>query len=435
MSLRTLADWLSYQESLHPNTIDLGLERLKKVLGRLAWDRPNCPVITVGGTNGKGSSVAMLDSILSAAGYRVGTFTSPHLIRYNERIKIAGEQVADGMLIAAFERIEVARGNISLTFFEFNTLAALLIFATAELDVIVLEVGLGGTLDAVNVVDADVALVCSVALDHCEWLGNDIESIGRWKAGIFRPQRQAIFGARAMPLSVASEAKRIGAELLQLGKDFDYEVSGDNWSWRFLDKNHTSVAEAALPFPALAGSVQFDNASAVLAILRSLPRLAITRQAIEYGLRNVHLDGRFQSKQMDGTEWIFDVAHNPAAAQTLHRNLATSAISGRTFAVMGVFADKDAATIIEIMRSAVDLWIAADVNGARALDPMLLAKKISSAGGVVMHVAESVQSACEFARSKVQQGDRIVVFGSFHTVGPALEWIDALDERSQAHTH
>jgi dihydrofolate synthase/folylpolyglutamate synthase len=220
MSARSLADWLAYQEGLHPNTIDLGLDRLSQVLVRLQWRQPAYPVITVGGTNGKGSCVALLESVFAAGGYRVGTFTSPHLIRYNERIRVAGCEVTDASLVAAFERIELARGDISLTFFEFNALAALLVFETAGLDLMVLEVGLGGRLDAVNVVSADIALISSIALDHCDWLGNDVESIGREKAGIFREGRMAVFGSRAMPKSIASEAQRVGASLLQLDTDF-----------------------------------------------------------------------------------------------------------------------------------------------------------------------------------------------------------------------
>ncbi|MBC7984857.1 MAG: bifunctional folylpolyglutamate synthase/dihydrofolate synthase, partial [Candidatus Obscuribacterales bacterium] len=262
-----LAGWLNWQQRLHPNTIDLGLERVRLVWQRLGLEQPSYPVVTVGGTNGKGSCVALLDSILSAAGYRVGTFTSPHLIRYNERIRIAGCEISDASLVAAFERIDAAREGISLTFFEFNALAALLVFSTAGLDALILEVGMGGRLDAVNIIDADVAIVSSVALDHCEWLGKDIETIGREKAGIFRSARPAIFGARAMPQSIATEAAHCGAALLRLGQDFDHSIdpAAASWDWR-----GQQLSFVGLPPPALLGRVQFDNAATVLAAVECL---------------------------------------------------------------------------------------------------------------------------------------------------------------------
>ncbi len=420
MSSRSLSDWLSYQEGLHPNTIDLGLERLSQVLARLRWQQPACPVITVGGTNGKGSCVALLDSLLSAGGYRVGTFTSPHLIRYNERIRIAGCEVSDASLVAAFERIDAARGAISLTFFEFNALAALLVFATAGLDAMVLEVGLGGRLDAVNVVAAEVALISSVALDHCEWLGNDVESIGREKAGIFRAQQPAVFGARAMPQSIADEAQRVGARLLWLGKDYDYRSTDADWSWQCGHRDMTR-----LPHPVLSGAVQFDNAAAVLTVLDCLrERLPLARDAIESGLRAVHLDGRFQIVHAPFGEWLLDVAHNPSAAETLARNLSARPCAGRTIAVCGMFADKDVTGVIAAVRSEIDLWVSAGVSGARALASAALAEKIVASGSVVAHIANDIGSACELAKSLAQCGDRIVVFGSFYTVGPALAWLN-----------
>ena len=232
MRFDSLADWLAWQETLHPNAIDLGLDRLQRTLDRLRWQRPACPVITVAGTNGKGSCVALTARILGEAGYRVGTFTSPHLLRYNERIAIDGVDVSDEALVAAFERIDAARGEDTLTFFEFNAAAALLVFADAHPDAVVLEVGMGGRLDAVNVVDADVALVTSIDLDHCEWLGRDREAIGREKAGIFRAGRPAIFGSRDMPASIRESAQQVAADLQQLGRDFDWVRSGDRWTWR-----------------------------------------------------------------------------------------------------------------------------------------------------------------------------------------------------------
>jgi dihydrofolate synthase/folylpolyglutamate synthase len=418
MPSRSLADWLAYQEQLHPNTIDLGLERLAQVLARLHWRQPACPIITVGGTNGKGSCVALLESILAAGGYRVGAFTSPHLIRYNERIRVTGREASDASLVAAFERIEAARGNISLTFFEFNTLAALLLFESAAPDVIILEVGLGGRLDAVNIVAADVALISSVALDHCDWLGSDVESIGREKAGIFRQHRAAIFGSRNMPASVASEAKRIGARLLRLGVDFDYQATSSEWIWQGQHKVEP------LPLPALSGDVQLENAAAVLTVLECLRvQLPLTKVAIDSGLRAVQLAGRFQAIRAPFGEWLLDVAHNPAAAATLARNLSARHCSGRTIAVCGMFADKDVAGVIAAVRAQIDLWVIAGVSGTRALPPDALARHAIAAGATVPHTAADVQSACVKARSLTQIGDRVVVFGSFHTVGPALAWL------------
>ncbi|HYM36713.1 MAG TPA: bifunctional tetrahydrofolate synthase/dihydrofolate synthase [Steroidobacteraceae bacterium] len=419
---RTLADWLSYQEKLHPSTIDLGLERLARVLARLQWSTFKYPVITVGGTNGKGSCVALLESILSSAGYRVGAFTSPHLIRYNERIRLAGREVFDAELITAFERIEHARGEISLTFFEFNALAAMLIFAEQALDVVVLEVGLGGRLDAVNIIDADVAVVSSIALDHCEWLGNDVESIAREKAGIFRAQRPAIFGARAMPTTIAVEAKRVGANLQRLGEHFDFTVDGAVWNWHSSRRD-----EKSLPHPALPGAVQFENASAVLAALDALrSRLLVDRSAIESGLLAVKLSGRFQMVRHH-CEWLLDVAHNPAAATTLAKSLSEKPCAGRTIAVCGVLADKDVDGVIAAVGNEIDAWVVAGIDAARALASRQLADAVAHRGGAVVHIAADVAAACAFARSFATTRDRIVVFGSFYTVGPALQWLQESD--------
>ncbi|HSN73104.1 MAG TPA: Mur ligase family protein, partial [Steroidobacteraceae bacterium] len=317
MTQRTLAEWLDWQQTAHPRPIDLGLERLANVLDRLEWRGFRCPVVTVGGTNGKGSCVAFLEAILSASGRRVGVFTSPHLVRYNERIRVDGQELADAAIVAAFERIEAARGSQTLTFFEYNALAAFLLFEDAEVDAVVLEVGLGGRLDAVNVVAADAAVVTSIGLDHCEWLGSDLQSIGREKAGIFRSGRPAIFGARQRPTSIDTEAQRIGASLWRLGDEFDYVVDGDCWRW-----NGPGVVLADLPRPALHGTTQYANAAAAIAALVGLRhRLPVSEEVIRSGLRNVRLPGRFQV--IEGpVEWILDVAHNPDGAGTLAQHLA-----------------------------------------------------------------------------------------------------------------
>jgi dihydrofolate synthase/folylpolyglutamate synthase len=409
---------LSWQETLHPNAIDLGLDRLRRTLDRLAWRRPGCPVITVGGTNGKGSTVAMTNAILAAAGYRVGTFTSPHLLRYNERITIAGSEVSDASLIAAFERIDAARGEDTLTFFEFNTLAALLVFETARPDTILLEVGMGGRLDAVNIVDADVAVISSVALDHCDWLGNDVEAIGREKAGILRAARPAIFGSRDMPASVAAAARELGSDLRRLGPDFDWQRDDAGWTWRGREQRFES-----LPVPALAGEIQFDNASAVLAALESVAdRLPVPRAALEQGLRTVHVPGRFQVVA-GPVQWILDVAHNPAAAVALARQLAARPHGGRTIAVCGILADKDIEGIAREVRDCFDAWIVVGLTSARALSVDALAERLGATGARNISTAVDVETGCRAASAAATEGDRVVVFGSFLTVGPAIEWL------------
>lgn len=434
MRLLTLSDWLSSQETLHPNAIDLGLTRLNRTLGRLGWRRPQCPVITVGGTNGKGSCVALLNRILTEAGYRVGTFTSPHLSRYNERIVIADREISDASLIAAFERIDAARGDDTLTFFEFNAVAALLVFETACLDVIVLEVGLGGRLDAANAVDADVALISSIGLDHCEWLGSDVESIGREKAGIFRPGRPAIFGSLAMPRSIQRSAQESGARLLRLGRDFSYTRQDSHsqdvrWAWQGISRKLSD-----LPPPALVGEVQFDNAAAVLAVLESLSdRLTVERAAVVRGLQNVRLPGRFQifnGAAGSGAEWILDVAHNPAAARTLASQLAQrprpDRSRGRTIAVCGILGDKDIEGVVAELSASFDEWIVAGLDSARSVDEQELAQRLRSCGVKVSAVAPNVPAACAEADAVVTQADRVVVFGSFLMVGPAIEWLQGM---------
>jgi dihydrofolate synthase/folylpolyglutamate synthase len=417
----SLSDWLSWQEKLHPNAIDLGLERVRRTLERLEWRRPACPIVTVGGTNGKGSSVALTASILRAAGLRVGVFTSPHLRRYQERIAVDGREIADAALIAAFERIDAARGEDTLTFFEFNTLAALLIFETAGCDALVLEVGMGGRLDAVNVVDADAALITSISLDHCEWLGRDVEAIGREKAGVFRRGRPAVFGARDMPASIAEVAADVGADLLRLGRDFDWTRAGERWSWR-----GGSRALTDLPRPALYGDVQLDNAAAVLCVLEQLStRLHVERGAIERGLTDVRLPGRFQTLHRR-SEWILDVAHNPAAAATLAAQLKARPIPGRTIGVCGMLADKDIEGAAAALAGVIDVWVVAGLSGPRALEPNLLAERLRRTGANVATVGADVASACAAAEALARPDDRIVVFGSFLTVGAALEYLDAV---------
>jgi dihydrofolate synthase/folylpolyglutamate synthase len=413
----SLSAWLDWQQTLHPQAIDLGLARVARVLARTGWRRPTQPVITVGGTNGKGSCVAMLDAILRAGGHRVGTFTSPHLVDYRERIRLDGRKVSEASLVAAFERIADALGEDSLTFFEFNTLASLLVFETFAPDVIVLEVGMGGRLDAVNVVDADVAIVVSVGLDHTEWLGADVESIGREKAGIFRAGRPAVCGMPEPPRSVVETARDLGTSLKVRGHDFD-GIPRSNSQWDFAGQRGTL---AALPLPALPGQTQVGNAATVLAALEQLGRrVDVDRLAVEQGLRTVELPGRFQRlADPRGFEWILDVAHNPDSARVLAGNLAHFPARGRTLAVCAMLGDKDVAHVLGELRTTVDEWFAAGTEGPRGLSDVQLAERAKGAG-IDTIAAGTVIEAMTRAAAAAGEGDRIVVFGSFHTVGPAL---------------
>jgi dihydrofolate synthase/folylpolyglutamate synthase len=413
----SLAAWLDWQQSLHPQAIDLGLSRVARVLGRTGWRGPEQPVVTVAGTNGKGSCVAMLDAILRAAGHRVAAFTSPHLIDYRERIRLDGRWVSEASLVAVFERIADALGDDTLTFFEFNTVAALLVFESWRPDAILLEVGMGGRLDSVNVVDADVAIVTSISLDHVEWLGPDVESIGREKAGIFRAGRPAICGMATPPRSIIDTARRVGADLRLRGRDFDATRRGAA-SWDFVGAR---TAWPALPLPALPGATQVANAATVLAALESIADcVPCDRASIETGLACASLEGRFQRwPDAAGFEWVLDVAHNPDSARVLASNLREFPAPGRTFAVCGMLSDKDVAAVVGELRDSVDGWFAATTDGPRGLDDARLVERARVAG-IAMQRGGTIEEAMRLASVAASAADRIVVFGSFHTVGPAL---------------
>lgn len=419
MRFDNVADWLAWQQVAHPVAVDPGLLRVGTVWRRLQLARAGT-VLTVGGTNGKGSVCAYLDAMLSAAGYDTGLFLSPHLVRYNERIRVRGREVSDAALLAAFERIEAARGDTSLTFFEWNTLAAFVVFAREPLDVAVLEVGMGGRLDAVNLPDADVAAVVSVGLDHCEWLGDTIEQIGAEKAGIFRAGRPAIFGSRSIPQSVLNGAAACGALLRRLGVDFDFVERADGWDYVGFGSRRRE-----LPLPALAGAMQLGNAATALAVLDAAePALLVPDEAVQAGLRAVRLPGRFQVIAGD-PEWILDVAHNPDAARALSIALAARPCRGRTIAVCGILGDKDIEAIVRTLAGQVRQWIAAGLEGPRSLAAAELARRIAAAGGVGVTAVESVAAGLSAARDSARPGDRVLVFGSFLTVGPALACLGA----------
>ena len=419
----TLEQWLAYQTQVYPRAIDLGLDRLSRVLANLGFRRPDLPIVTVGGTNGKGSVVATTAAILTAAGYRVGVFTSPHLRDYRERIRI-GDRLVDGdALVAAFERIEHARGDVGLTFFEYNTLAALLAFDAARLDAWVLEIGMGGRLDAVNVVDPDVAVVVSVGLDHQEYLGDTLEAIGREKAGIFRAGRAAVLGSREMPAVVAETARAVGARPKRLGEEFDFRRDGERWQymgprWDF----------AELPAPNLRGATQYGNAATAIAALEELaPPLAISRSSIDQGLRTVSVSGRFEivaPRDPHGPTWILDVAHNPDAARVLAGNLRAMPVAGRTLGLCGVLADKDAAGVVAALAGCIDAWWFVSTEGERGQSAATLSARAGLRSAVPIATAESIDAACDAAYGAAAPVDRIVVFGSFHVVGPAIDWLE-----------
>ncbi|MBV6418240.1 MAG: Dihydrofolate synthase/folylpolyglutamate synthase [Steroidobacteraceae bacterium] len=412
---RGLADWLLQQQRDHPRSIDLGLARVSRVARSLGVDRPRMPTFLVGGTNGKGSTVALLEALLRAAGCATGAFTSPHLVRYNERIRIGGAEAADAALVAAFEAIERARGDTTLTYFEWSTLAALHLFREHGVGAQVLEVGLGGRLDATNLVDADVAALCSIGADHHEWLGPTLEDIGREKAGIFRRARPAVLGTPAMPASVFGEIARIGALPRVAQRDFDWSVDGDRWCWRSAQRTL-----ADLPRPALAGDAQFANAATAIATLEAGP-ICVSREAVMQGLADVRLAGRFQVVPGE-VEWILDVAHNAPAAEVLARNLASRPARGRTIAVAGFLGDKDVGAIGLALRAQVDRWVIATLPPPRGLDARQVVERLAIAQAAPQ-LCDTVREACDAARALARPGDTIVVFGSFLTVGPALEWL------------
>jgi dihydrofolate synthase/folylpolyglutamate synthase len=421
--MRSLEQWLAYQAQVHPQAIDLGLDRLRVVLERLQWRQPQIPVITIAGTNGKGSVSAYCASILRAANYRVGTFTSPHLRDYRERIHVHDRLAHPSELIEAFERIEIARGSVALTFFEFNALAALLTFEAAALDAWVLEIGMGGRLDAVNVVDADVAVVTSIGLDHQEYLGDTLEAIAREKAGIFRPGKTAVIGGREPSLILEEIARASHSPLKRLAIEYNYIRDGAGWRYR-----GTRWDLPHLPAPGLLGDVQFTNAATSIAALEEIaPRLNIPSAAIARGLVDVQLPGRFQWLPPGAASpgWVLDVAHNPDAARVLARNLKGHPVPGKTFGVCGILADKDAKGIASILDPHIQTWWCASVDGARGRSSEDLAAVVRQevAGAVV--AAGSVADACAAAFQGAGPLDRIVVFGSFHTVGPALDWLEA----------
>ena len=430
---RSLADWLGYIERQHPKSIEMGLDRVREVARRMGLGKPAKRVVIVGGTNGKGSTVAFIEAIARAGGWKVGAYTSPHLLRYNERVRIDGEAVADNDLVRAFEVVEAARlsllapgegkGEIPLTYFEFGTLAALWLFQRSELDLAVLEVGLGGRLDAVNIVDADVAVITTVDIDHTDWLGPDRESIGAEKAGIARAWTPLVLGETDPPSSVLRHAYAIGASAIRAGSDYFHEpvyspvhpelVEG--WRWREVG------FEMELPNPQLDAPAQRANAAAAVAALRALDaKLPIS--AFVRGIADAQLPGRLQRFVRDGVEVRIDVGHNPQAARELAAWLRTHQGGGRTLVVFAALADKDVAPVVEAFDGLVDNWFLAGIDdaGPRNQDAGALATRLAATGAGAGERHATVAGALAAALAQARAGDRVLAFGSFHTAAAAL---------------
>ena len=419
---QTLQGWLEHCERLHAKNIDMGLARVGEVARRLAL-RFDCPVITVAGTNGKGSTCALLEAVALEAGYRTGVYSSPHLVHFEERCRVRGDSVAAAALLPHFEAVERARTEagteVSLTYFEFTTLAILRFMSQAGLDVAILEVGLGGRLDATNIIDADCAVITSVDIDHVEFLGSDRESIGREKAGIMRAGRPVVVSDPLPPQSVIDQAQQIGADLWRFGQDFNYSGDKQQWSWAGRGRRY-----AGLAYPALRGANQLINASGALAALEALrQRLPVTAQAVRLGLARVELPGRFQVVPGQPA-LVLDVAHNPHSVAALTANLDAMAYFPATHAVFGAMADKDLKPMLARIGPLVDHWYFTDLptpRAAKAQDLQALWRSITQRAGAASELFGSPMQAFNAAAARVQPTDRIVCFGSFFTVGGVLE--------------
>ncbi|MCJ0825294.1 bifunctional tetrahydrofolate synthase/dihydrofolate synthase [Luteimonas sp. 50] len=421
---KSLAQWLAYIERQHPRSIALGLERVRAVAQRMQLGRPARKVITVAGTNGKGSTVAFIEAIARAAGWRVGAYTSPHLLAYNERVRIDGSDADDAALVAGFEAVEAARAlrqaqddrDVALTYFEYGTLAALWLFQRARLDLAVLEVGLGGRLDAVNLVDADVAVVTTVDIDHVDWLGNDREAIGLEKAGIARAWKPLVLGEDDPPSSVLGHAYALGASAIRANCDFFFEAL-DAHAWRWREVGY----RLELPMPRLAAPAQLRNAATAIAALRALGA-PLPKSAIVEGVAAARLPGRLQRFRHDGVEILVDVGHNPQAARELAAWLRQAPATGRTFAVFAALGDKDAAGVVAALDDDIDHWLLAGLveAGPRGLAVDAFAQRLqgSAAGDGERHA--DVPAALAAALARARAGDRVLVFGSFHTAAAAL---------------
>jgi len=416
-----LAEWLERVESLHPNEIDLGLARIAQVSRQMGLTDIAGKVITVAGTNGKGSTVCMLSSILSSAGYQVGSYTSPHLIHYNERVRLNGIPVSDEALCESFARVDASRQGVELTYFEFGALVAFDLFARSDLVVVVLEVGLGGRLDAVNLIDSDVAVLTTIALDHTDWLGETREEIGVEKAGIFRAGAPAVCGETDLPLTVINHAQALSANLMRRGEVYDFTKHADGkiegmqvWDWHG-SRGNQPVSLQNLPLP----SLPLVNAATTLQALYQLG-LDIPEQAIREGLMNANLPGRYQRLETP-VPMLLDVAHNPEAAAYLVERLKEENNPGRTFALLGMLSDKDSDEVLTIMQPVIDEWAVCDLDTPRAIAAETLQGKLAELGDTQVNTYANAAAAMSELRNRVGTDDLLIVFGSFFTVGAVLE--------------
>jgi dihydrofolate synthase/folylpolyglutamate synthase len=425
---KTLADWLDQVQRQHPIAIDMGLDRVREVAARMGLKRPAKRVITIGGTNGKGSTVAFVEAIARAHGWKVGAYTSPHLLRYNERVRIDGAEADDAALVAGFEAVEAARAlrqaqddrEISLTYFEHGTLCALWLFARSKLDLAVLEVGLGGRLDAVNIVDPDASIITTVDLDHQDWLGEDTEAIGFEKAGIARPFKPLVLGDDDPPASVLRHAYAIGAQSWRIANDFFAErIDADRWRWREVGFSMT------LPMPALDAPVQVRNAACAIAALRSLGA-RIDKRAYAEGVAHARIAGRLQRFEREGVEVVVDVGHNPQAAGALAAWLRAQPVR-RTLAVYAALADKDAVGAVAALADGVEGWHIAGLAdaGPRGQDVDAFARRLAGTAAADAARHAGVGAALQAAMAQAGPGGRVLVFGSFHTAAAALEHVGA----------
>src|SRR5688572_12320883 len=413
----TLDRWLAWFETVHPKRIDLRLDRFVAILDQLDLRTPAYKVVTVAGTNGKGSCVAMLESIYWHAGYDVGTFTSPHLWRFNERIRLNGVDAGDAELVEVFEDVAARLGSATLSYFEASLVAALALFRRRAPQVVILEVGMGGRLDATNALDTDCALITSIDLDHREWLGETREAIGREKAGIVRPNTPVVIGDRAVPASVLEHAAAAHAVPYLIGRDFDFRRDGAVWR-----RSRDSDAAAPFPLPPFGGAEQFANAASCAAVVAALGAdLPVGDAALTKGIANASLRGRLERHDVDGVEWVLDVGHNPAAAAGLAAALRRLPTRNRTWIVFAAMRDKDLKGVVEPLTAIAAGWFVAQASTDRGATGEELATLLESLGALQVHVAADVAAACAEVRAAAEPSDRVVVYGSFHTVGAALE--------------
>lgn len=412
----TLVEWLKWQETLHSAEMDFDLARIKQVAANLDILHPAFPIVTVAGTNGKGSSLTLLNAILSVQGYKTGLFTSPHIHRYNERISIGQTQAEDDSICDAFEAINHARKAISLTYFEFGALAAMYLFVKNDVDVALLEVGLGGRLDAVNIWSADAMLITNIAIDHQAWLGNNRDIIGYEKAGIMRTGRPVVFAEPDMPHSVKAHADDIGANLIRLGTDYQFDISHGEATWQW-SSDLFNQQYSPLPKPGLKGDFQYQNAAGVLACLNTISdRLPVNTAAIGQGLREAFISGRLEVLSTQ-PEWVVDVAHNPHSCQALADWLNDNPVKGETYAIFSMLADKDIEESIEILKHAFDAWHIVPLAGARAMSVEDIKSELVSAGvKQPIKICSDFDEAIKSLNSQIKATDRVVAFGSFLVV-------------------